>query len=129
MRRVIYLSLLLSLALALAFGCAKQEEAATLNVNDIGPDPAAYVGKMTIIGIAAVYSPDAGIFGVMDRKELQCQSPNCNKSIVPIRFQGPRPSIGDELLITGSFQKTPRGYLFDAEAVKVVRNHKLGGQG
>jgi hypothetical protein len=118
------------LFLLLVLGCNKQAEVAALNVNDIGGDPAAFVGSITITGITAGYAAqDPSLFGLMDRKELQCQSPNCNKVIIPIRFQGQRPAIGDELLVTGSFQNTGRGYLFTAETVKVVRNHKLGGNG
>jgi hypothetical protein len=70
---------------------------------------------------------DPSIFGIMDVKELQCQSPNCNKLILPVKYPGKLPAAGDEVTLTGSFVNIGGGYLFAAEQVEVLRNHKLGG--
>ena len=105
-----------------------QSRAEALGVKDVGADPAAYVGEITIVGImTAVSQEDATIFGIMDVAELQCQLENCNKIILPIQHGGQTPAMGDEVLVTGSFTDTPRGRLFKASNVKVVRNHQLGG--
>jgi hypothetical protein len=128
MMKSFFATLLLVLAVALAAGCTKAEETAVLNVNDIGSDPAAYVGAITITGVTAGFAQqDQTVFGIMDKKELQCQSPNCNKVILPVRFQGAQPALGDEVQVTGAFVNDGRGYVFAASAVKVLKNHKLGG--
>ena len=63
----------------------------------------------------------------MDLKELQCTSANCNKVLIPVKFQGPQPILGDEIKMTGSFINADGGYLFAAENVKVLKYHKIGG--
>jgi len=98
------------------------------NVNDIAADPSAFSGTITIAGIMAGVSPqNPNIFGIMDIKELQCKSQNCNKVFIPVTCQGTLPVRGDEVRLTGSFINKGNGYLFAAEKVKVVRNHKIGG--
>lgn len=100
----------------------------TLNVNDIGSDPAAFSGTITITGIMAGISPqDPRIFGIMDIKELQCKSQNCNKIIIPVTCKEKQPVPGDEVRLVGSFVNQGGGYLFAAEKVTVVRNHRIGG--
>jgi hypothetical protein len=95
-----------------------------LNVNDVRSDPTAFQGTLTIVGIMAAVSPtDPTIFGVMDKSELLCNSPNCNKFYLPVRYEGPRPAHGDEVEVTGTF--THGGRLLTATAVKTLRNHKI----
>jgi hypothetical protein len=117
------------LLLALAAGC-KNDAPAAFQINDVASDPAAFDGPMTVVGITYGYSQsDATIVGVMDKKELQCTTPNCNKVLLPVKITGTRPAIGDEVKISGSFTREPGGYLFHADKMEVLANHKLGGQG
>ena len=128
MKKYIYVVVALAIGVAVAFGMAKQGNAKVLNVNDIGADPAAFTGTITVTGImAGISQTDKDIFGIMDIKELQCKSANCNKIFIPVKYQGQQPVVGDEVRLTGNFQKLPAGYLFAAEQMKVVKNHKIGG--
>lgn len=103
-------------------------DARALNVNDVGNDPASFKGTITITGImGGVSQQDPSVFGIMDIKELQCTTPNCNKLFIPVKHQGQTPRLGDEVRVTGSFVKDSGGFLFAAQQVKVVRNHKIGG--
>jgi hypothetical protein len=105
-------------------GCSSK----AFGVNDVASDPAAFKGSITITGImGGVSMQDRTIFGIMDIKELQCKTANCNKILIPVRSQGKIPVPGDEVRATGSFVKLSDGYLFEATEVKVVRNHKIGG--
>ncbi len=98
------------------------------SVNDIASDPAAFSGTITITGIMAGVSPqDPRIFGIMDIKELQCKTQNCNKVLIPVTCKGKQPVPGDEVRLVGSFVNQGGGYLFAAEKVTVVRNHRIGG--
>jgi len=113
----------LFLALLLT-GCSSK----AFSVNDVASDPAAFNGIITITGIMGGLSPmDHTVFGIMDVKELQCKTQNCNRVLIPIKYQGQVPLLGDEVRVTGSFVKLRDGYLFAANDVKVVRNHKIGG--
>lgn len=116
-----------ALFLTLVAGCKPEQP--TLNVNDLAADPAAFTGTLTVTGIAAGFAPqDPTIFGLMDKKELQCQTPNCKKLLIPVRYQGKLPAMGDEIVLTGSFVQESGGYLLAAQELKVLRNHQLGGQ-
>lgn len=106
----------------------QQPRAHALSVNEVASDPAAFTGTITVTGVTYGFSrQDPNIFGIMDVKELQCQSPNCNKLILPVKYQGQLPAGGDEISMTGSFVNAGGGYLFAAEQIKVLRNHQIGG--
>lgn len=128
MKKYVFVAVAVVIGLAVAFGLAKQGDAKVLNVNDIGADPAAFTGTITVTGImAGVSQHDKSVIGIMDIKELQCKSANCNKIFIPIKISGPLPIVGDEIRATGQFEKNSAGYLFAAQQVKVVKNHKIGG--
>ncbi len=109
---------------------ACQQETPALQVNDVVSDPGAFSGSLTLVGIVNAYAQsDPNILGVMDRKELQCTTPNCEKVLLAVKVSGPRPSIGDEVKVSGSFSREPWGYLLNADKVEVLAHHKPGGQG
>lgn len=128
MKQKIFIVAALFIGIVLAVVITSQGDGDILHVNQVGADPLAYNGTITVTGImAGVSNSDPGIFGIYDVKELQCTTANCNKLYVPVRYQGAMPKVGDEVRITGSFSKVPQGVLFNAEKVKVVRNHQIGG--
>jgi predicted small secreted protein len=97
-----------------------------LNVNDLRSDPAAFTGTLTVTGVMAAVSPqDPEIFGIMDKSELLCTMPGCKKFYLPVLYRGQKPSMGDEIIVNGSFIKSGPGWLFTAETLRVVRKHKL----
>jgi len=118
----------LLVGIALAVVITSQGDGDILHVNQVGSDPLAYSGTITVTGImAGVSNSDPSIFGIYDIKELQCTTANCNKLYVPVRHQGAMPKVGDEVRVTGSFSKVAQGVVFTAEKIKVVRNHPIGG--
>jgi len=128
MKKYIVLAAALVVGIALAYGMFFRGDAAALQVNQVAADPAAYSGTITVSGIMAGTSPqNPNIFGIFDLKELNCTTPNCNKLYLPVRYQGPMPKLGDEVLISGSILNTGEGFIFSASDLKVVRNHKIGG--
>jgi len=124
---IVKLSLLAGLLLTGATLLSACNEARALNVNEVGSDPAAYSGTITIVGVTKGFAQsDATVFGIMDLKEKQCNTPNCNMTMFPVKYQGSLPAIGDEVQVTGSFVQIQGGYLFTANNVKVVRHHQVG---
>lgn len=110
-----------------AVGC--KEESIALQVNDVVSDPGAFSGDLTVIGIVNAYSKnDKTIVGIMDKKELQCTTPNCEKRLLGVKTTGAPLAIGDEISVSGSFEPAPwGGQLLKATNVEVVATHKLGG--
>ena len=128
MNKKVVLIVAIVIGIALAGMIYVKQGNSALQVNQVGADPLAYKGEITVTGIMAGTAPDdPKIFGMFDIKELQCKTPNCNKLYLPIRYQGTMPTPGDELLVKGSFVSLSGGVLFDATQVKVVRNHRIGG--
>lgn len=113
---------------ALITGC--KTESPAFQVNDVVSDPGAFNGSLTIVGIVNAHSQaDETIVGIMDKKELQCSSPGCEKVLLPVKITGKRPSIGDEIRVYGTFNLQPQAQIFVATKVEVMAKHKLGGQG
>ena len=128
MKAQIFIIAALVVGIALAVALFFKGDADALHVNQVGADPLAYKGTITVTGVMAGISPDdPSIFGMFDIKELQCKTPNCNKIYLPVRHQGPMPKIGDEIRVTGSFMTIGNGVAFAASKIKVVRNHQIGG--
>ncbi|PLX85575.1 MAG: hypothetical protein C0617_03505 [Desulfuromonas sp.] len=110
---------------ALAAGC--KPEAPAFQVNDIISDPGAFSGSLAVVGIVYAYAQDdATLVGIMDKKELQCTTPNCKKVLLPVKVAGARPAIGDEVEAFGALAREPLGYLLRAERVQVLASHNLG---
>jgi len=128
MKKPAIIAVVAALAVAIVFVVVSMKDAKALNVGDVGSDPASYTGIITIAGImGGVSQQDPSIFGIMDVKELQCTTPGCNKLLIPVKYQGKIPLMGDEVKVTGSFVNLGDGLLFTAQDVKVIRNHKIGG--
>ena len=128
MKKPILIVMTLLLVVALAVVITTRGDGNALQVNQVGADPLAYSGTITVTGImAGVSTSDPSIFGIYDIKELQCTTANCQKLYIPVRHQGTMPKIGDEVRVTGSFMKVPQGVVFTAEKIKVMRNHQVGG--
>lgn len=130
MKKMRHLALIVLALPLLAFAAGCSQDPAAFQVNDVASDPAAFSGQVTVVGITYGYSKsDPSVIGIMDKKELQCTTPNCNKLLLPVKVQGPLPAIGDEIRVSGSFSREPGGYLFRALELKVLANHNVGGQG
>lgn len=126
-KQYIFAALACVIGIALIFLLSTSTDAKPLSVSDVASDPSAFNGTITITGVMGGISElDKSVFGIMDVKELQCKSQNCNKVFIPIKFQGQMPMLGDEVRVDGSFVKVGDGYLFSAKKIKVLRNHKIG---
>ena len=107
----------------LMVGCKDE----VFQVNDIVSDPGAFSKPLSIEGIVyKLAQGDSSIVGIMDKKELQCTTPNCNKALLAIKVPGSKLAIGDEVKVSGVIIKESWGYILKADQVEVVTKHKLG---
>lgn len=110
---------------AIASGC--KDNAPLFQVNDVVSDPGAYSGALTVEGVVSAFSEqDASIVGIMDKKELQCTTPNCKKVLLAVKVVDAKLAVGDEVKVSGSIVKESWGYLLKADQVQVVGRHNLG---
>lgn len=109
--------------ISLTTGCRED----VFQVNDIVSDPGAFSEPLSLEGIVYKFAQgDSSIVGIMDKKELQCTTPNCNKALLAVRVPGPQLAIGDEVKVSGTIAKESWGYILKAEQVEVIAKHKLG---
>ncbi len=124
LKSVCFLFLLASLVILT--GC--KNDALVYQVNDVSSDPGAYSGALTMEGVVYTFSQqDPSLVGIMDKKELQCTTPNCKKTLLAMRVVDSKLAVGDEIKVSGSLVKESWGYLLKAEEVKIMAKHKLGG--
>jgi hypothetical protein len=128
MKSAVVLGAALVVGVILAFSLFGNRNANALSVNQVGADPLAYRGNIQVTGImAGISDANPQIFGMFDVKELQCTTPNCNKVYIPVKNLGPMPKPGDEIVVSGSFERVGNGLQFNAQKIKVVRHHQIGG--
>ena len=128
MKKPVIIAISVAVVAIIALAAIGMRDAKALNVRDVGGDPLSFTGVITITGImGGVSQQDPSVFGIMDVSELQCKTANCNKLLIPVKYQGKQPVLGDEVRISGSFAKFGDGLVFSAQNVKVLRNHKIGG--
>ena len=129
MNQLIYksvFSLFLIASLVIMAGC--KNDAPVYQVNDVVSDPGAYNGVLTLEGVVYTFAKqDPSIVGIMDKKELQCKTPNCKKTLLAMQVMDSKLAVGDEVKVSGSIVKESWGYLLKAKQVQIMINHKLGG--
>ncbi|MBR0600058.1 hypothetical protein [Sinanaerobacter chloroacetimidivorans] len=95
-----------------------------LNVNDIQADPSSFTGTITINGVmAGVSQTDSKLFGLVDTAEVKaCESVGCGTFILPTKYDGKLPQVGDEINVTGSFVGSGNDLVFKATTFKILGN-------
>ena len=121
LRIFVYLSIVA--IIGLTTGCKDD----VFQVNDVVSDPGAFSKPLTLEGVVYTYAKgDSTIVGVMDKKELQCKTPNCSKALLAVKAPDKQLSVGDEIKASGSIVKESWGYVLKADDVKVITRHKIG---
>jgi len=106
-------------------GC--KDSAVIFQVNDVVSDPGAFSKPLALEGVVYAFAKaDPSIVGVMDKKELQCTTPNCNKALLAVKAPGTQLAVGDEIKVSGSIVKEDWGYVLKADEVQVITRHKIG---
>ena len=95
-----------------------------LRVNDIQADPSSFTDTITINGVmAGVSQTDQKLFGLVDTAEVKaCKSVGCSTFILPVKYDGKLPQVGDEVNVTGSFVGSDNDLVFIATSFKVLGN-------
>ena len=127
--KISLLKIVVYVAMLAVFGLLTRckEQAPVFQVNDVASDPGAYSKPLILEGIVYSFAKgNTSIVGVMDKKELQCNSPNCNKTLFAVKSNGVQLAIGDEIKASGTISKESWGYILNADSIVVATKHKLG---
>lgn len=118
------LSLVLLSALCMApkpgwSGGAK--EVAEVGVRTLMKSPEQYSQQIKVSGVVSQVVEDAKIFGLIDLEEFKtCNKVTCASLVLPIRWEGSMPEIGQKLTVTGEIKKEGERYLFIASELALV---------
>jgi hypothetical protein len=119
----VFVYLFMLIIIGLMVGCKDQ----VFQINDVVSDPGAFSKPLTLEGVVYTYAKgNKSIVGVMDKKELQCTTPNCNKALLAVQAPGTQLSVGDEIKASGTIVRENWGYVLQADEIKVVARHKIG---
>ena len=91
-----------------------------LTVNELAPNPAAYIGHVSVVGVVGTVNPGKG-FVLIDSREfngcdLSCLSDSKTNKI-PFIWTEVAPQVRQTVLVEGILEKTANGFSLKAEKV------------
>jgi len=117
----ITLLILLALCLFAAPGFSSEPEpTAKVGVRTLMKSPEKYSQQVRVTGVVSQVVEDAKILGIIDLEEFKdCNKVTCASLMLPIRWEGTMPEVGQQLMSTGKIQKEGKRYLFIASDLVV----------
>ena len=90
-------------------------------VRDVAGNPAAHLGRLSLVGVVGIATPHKG-FVLVDMQEYQGEGLAClttpEKTKMPVVWLGAAPKVKQTVRVDGTLTKTARGYAFTADKVK-----------
>lgn len=119
--KTILLALLISSFIAATSFAAEVEQVAEVGVRTLMKSPEKYSQQIRVSGVVSQVVEDAKILGLIDLEEYKaCNKVTCASLVLPIRWEGTMPEVGQQLTSTGKIQKEGERYLFIANDLVVV---------
>ena len=119
--KTILVALIASFFIAVTCFAAGTESVAEVGVRTLMKSPEKYSQQMRVSGVVSQVVEDAKILGLIDLEEFEeCNKVTCAKLVLPIRWEGTMPEVGQQLTSTGKIQKEEERYLFIASDLAVV---------
>lgn len=92
-----------------------------VGVRALMKSPEEYPQQIRVSGVVSQVVEEAGILGLIDLEEFKtCNKVTCASLVLPIRWDGPMPEVGQQLTSTGKIRKEDGRYLFIATDLVVV---------
>lgn len=119
--KTIFLTLLISSSLAATSFAAAADQIAEVGVRTLMEAPEKYSQQVKVSGVVSQVVAEAKILGLIDLEEFkECNKVTCANLVLPIRWEGTMPEVGQQLTSTGEIQKEGERYLFIANDLVVV---------
>jgi hypothetical protein len=119
--KIILLSLLTLCLFAAPSFSSESEQFAEVGIRTLMKSPEKYSQQIRVTGVVSQVVEDAKIIGLIDLEEFKaCNKVTCASLVLPIRWDGIMPEVGQQLTTTGKIQKEGERYLFIANDLVVV---------
>ena len=100
---------------------SEPEQVTEVGVRALMKSPEKYSQQIRVSGVVSQVVEDAKILGLIDLEEYKaCNKVTCASLVLPIRWEGLMPEIGQQLMLTGKIQKEGERYLFIASDLVVA---------
>lgn len=118
---------LLSVLILLSFvGCGENNKVSrVLNIEQVLNEPKNFLNKnISIQGMVNKVNENKNIFSVISEKEFsECGFGECNvNEQLPVCFLGKLPGLGEKVEIAGIVKKNEKGFIYEAETVRNIKN-------
>ncbi len=101
---------------------AEARSNAVLGVNKFMRDVDSYPGRVQVEGIVKTVSAKSQSLGLGDCEGCgKCEAGSCAELVLPVRWTGAMPSVGQAVRVTGEVQKKKGKLTFVASAVEKVQ--------
>ena len=91
---------------------------AALMVDDLRDNPDRFQGETQVLGVVGGASAARQLFGLIDRREVEaCGQLDCPEFILPVKWGGEAPTVGETVSVRGTVKKTDEGLVFVASEV------------
>ncbi len=101
---------------------AEARSNAVLGVNKFMRDVDSYPGRVQVEGIVKTVSAKSQSLGLGDCEGCgKCEAGSCAELVLPVRWTGAMPSVGQAVRVTGEVQKKKGKLTFLASAVEKVQ--------
>lgn len=91
---------------------------AEIGVRALMESPESYKSQVQVAGVVSQVVTDSKIFGLIDLEEFKtCQKVTCASLVLPVKWDGNMPEVGQTLSAVGEIQKEGKRFLFKASEV------------
>ena len=104
---------------------SENKESKVVNVEQVLNEPIDFLNKNILIeGVVNQVNKDKNIFSVISEKEFsECGIGECNvNKQLPVRYSGELPELGKKIEITGIVKKNDKGFIYEAESIRNIKN-------
>jgi len=100
---------------------SESDSIAEIGVRTLMKSPEKYSQQIRVSGVVSQVVEDAKIVGLIDLEEFKtCNKVTCASLVLPVRWEGIMPEVGQRLTTTGKIKKEGDRYLFIANDLVVI---------
>ena len=96
------------------------KSAGPATVAEISCDPGRLRGEVKVLAVVGAVRPGEGLFGLVDGNEVDSDdcTVECATPLLPVSWTGAMPELGQTVIVTGSIQRSPKGFVLAANQVE-----------
>jgi len=98
---------------------SSDERSAVIGVETLMKSPSDYKGKIKVEGVVRAVDAEKKLIALIDRKEYEeCKTIKCSLLTLPVKWNGPMPSVQDEVVLQGEIKPVDDVFLFVANSLE-----------